>query len=421
MSKSDELLDLVNGFVAQHDRQTATLLPDPPRAVRYHTIISVDDHVVEPPDTFENRLPKRLQERAPRVVLLEGGGEAWQFENQLIPNIGLAAASGRPAREWGTDPERFADMREGTWNPDARVRDMDLDGVYASLNFPSFLPGFGGNRLQTLTKDLQLSLACVRAYNDWHLEAWVGSHPDRFIACQLPWLHDPQLGAEEIRRNAARGFKAVTFPEHPDWIGFPSVFTTHWDPFMQACAETGTVVCLHTGSGGLPNMGEGAPASLASLVFGSYALIPTAMWLYSLYPVRFPDLKFAISEGGIGWVPGLLDRLDHLLRHVDNPAYFAPWDKVDLRPSEVLHRNFWFCAVDDASAWSNRHRIGVDRILIEVDYPHPDSSWPNSQAQFHEQLADVPSDEAAAITWRNASELFGHPVPVAVQADPNAF
>ena len=138
-------------------------------------------------------------------------------------------------------------------------------------------------------------------------------------------------------------------------------------------------------------MGDGAPASLAPLIFGSYALIPTAMWLYSLLPVRFPELKFAISEGGIGWVPGLFDRLDHLLRHADNPAYFAPWDKVELRPSEVLHRNFWFCAVDDTSAWANRHRIGIDRILIEVDYPHPDTSWPSTQAQFHEQLADVPA------------------------------
>jgi Amidohydrolase len=181
-------------------------------------------------------------------------------------------------------------------------------------------------------------------------------------------------------------------------------------------------VCIHTGSaGGLPRMGEGAPASLASVVFGSYALVPTSAWLYSMLPVRFPDLKIAVSEGGISWVPGLIDRLEHLLRHRENPPYYAPWDKTDQTPAEVLRRNFWFCAVDDSSAWPLRHRIGVDHILLEVDYPHPDCSWPRTQEQFHEQLRDVPDEEADRIAWKNAAELFRHPVPPAVQVDPNAF
>jgi predicted TIM-barrel fold metal-dependent hydrolase len=254
------------------------------------------------------------------------------------------------------------------------------------------------------------------------MDEWVGRHPDRFIGCQIAWLHDPELAAAEVRRNAERGFKAITFPESPDRLGFPSVFTRHWDPLIQACAETGTVVCIHTGSGGgLPDMGDGAPASLASVVFGSYALIPTAAWLYSMIPVRFPDLKIAVSEGGISWVPGLIDRLEHLLRHRDNPAYYAPWNTTDLAPADVLTRNFWFCAVDDPTSWSLRHRIGVHHIMIEVDYPHPDCSWPHSQALFHEQLRDLPPAEAERICWGNASELFRHPVPAAVQADPNAM
>jgi predicted TIM-barrel fold metal-dependent hydrolase len=405
-----------------HEIRTVTLLPDPPRATRYHTIISVDDHLVEPPDAFQGRIPSRFRDRAPRVVPLDGGGEAWLFAEKLLPNIGLSAVVGRPPSEWGTDPQRFEDMRRGAWNVDERVRDMDLDGVYASLNFPSFLPGFGGARIQTITDDQDLALACVRAWNDWLIEEWVGRHPDRFIACQLAWLHDPELAAEEVRKNSERGFKAMTFPEWPDWLGLPSVFTDHWDPLMRACMETETVVCIHTGSsGGLPNMGQGAPASLASVVFGSYALVPTAAWLYSMLPVRFPDLKIAVSEGGISWVAGLIDRLDHLLRHRENPPYYAPWDQTDLVPSEVLRRNFWFCAVDDASAWALRDRIGVENIMIEVDYPHPDCSWPRTQELFHTQLRDIPRDEAERITWKNAAELFRHPVPSAVQVDPNAF
>lgn len=400
-----------------------TMLPDPPRAKRYRTIISVDDHLVEPPDMFEGRVPGNLAERAPHIVPTEDGhGTAWLYDGVLMPNIGLAAVVGRPAREWGTDPVRFEDMRAGAWQAGARVADMDLDGVYASVNFPSFLAGFGGARLQTVTEDRELALACVRAFNDWVTEEWAGAAPERLIPVQVPWLHDPGLGAEEIRRNAARGFKAVTFPEHPERSGFPSMFTRNWDPIMRACAETGTVVCIHTGSGGsLTDMGAGAPAALASLVFGSYALIPTSVWLYSMLPVRFPELKICVSEGGISWVPGLLDRLDHLLRHRENPAYYGPWYGLDISPSEVLQRNFWFCAVDDPSAWALRHRIGVDRIMLESDYPHPDSNWPNTQAVFQEQLRDVPPAESMRISWQNASELFRHPVPAAVQHDPDAF
>ncbi|HEX4659010.1 MAG TPA: amidohydrolase family protein [Streptosporangiaceae bacterium] len=400
-----------------------TLLPDPPRARRHRTIISVDDHLVEPPDTFSGRIPAKFAERAPRIVPTpDGRGEAWLYDGTLMPNIGLSAVVGRPAREWGTDPVRFADMRRGAWSPTARLADMDLDGVYASVNFPSFLPGFGGARLQTVTPDRELALACVRAWNDWLVEEWAGADPARFIPVQLPWLHDPELGAAEIRRNAARGFKAVTFPEHPERSGFPTMFTGHWDPIMRACAETQTVVCIHTGSGGsLTDMGAGAPPSLASLIFGSYALIPTSVWLYSMLPVRFPELKICVAEGGISWVPGLLDRMDHLERHRQNRAYYGPWFDVDISPAEVLRRNFWFCAVDDPSAWSLRHRIGVERIMLEVDYPHPDSNWPNTQAVFAEQLKDVPAAESELISWRNASDLFRHPVPRSVQDDPDSF
>jgi predicted TIM-barrel fold metal-dependent hydrolase len=396
------------------------LLPDPPRAERFRTIISVDDHIVEPPHLFEGRIPARLADRAPKIVPLEDG-VAWLYDGKLLANIGLAAVVGRPAREWGADPVRFEDMRSGAYNPAARLADMDLDGIYASVNFPSFLPGFGGARLQTLTGDLDLAFACVRAWNDWNIDEWTAQAPARFIPVQLPWLHDPERGAAEIRRNADRGFKAVTFPEQPERSGFPSMFSDHWDPIMRACEETDTVVCIHTGSGGgLTDLGDGAPAALASLIFGSYSLIPTAVWLYSMVPVRFPRLKICVAEGGIGWVPGLLDRLEHLVRHQDNPIYYGSWYGLDMSPAEVLRRNFWFCAVDDPSAWVLREHIGRDKILLEVDYPHPDSSWPNSQRLFEAQLGALDSDEADRFAWRNASALFRHPVPPTVQTDPDA-
>src|SRR5262245_37758684 len=128
-----------------------SFLPEPSRRDRYFTVISVDDHIVEPPHTFTNRMPARFADRAPRVVPGPDGIEMWCYDGVEIPNIGLNAVAGKPAREYSREPVNFADMRKGAWDIHSRIADMDLDGVWASLNFPSFLTGFGGGRLQTST------------------------------------------------------------------------------------------------------------------------------------------------------------------------------------------------------------------------------------------------------------------------------
>ena len=153
-----------------------TLLPDPERRARRYTIISVDDHLCEPPDLFEGRLPKRFSDRTPRVVETDEGTEAWLFEDVLMPQVGFNAAAGRPPEEVvSRDPVRFSEMRRSAWDIHARVEDMDLDGIYASLCFPSFLAGFGGVRLQTTSDDTDFSFALVQAWNDWMIDVWAGS------------------------------------------------------------------------------------------------------------------------------------------------------------------------------------------------------------------------------------------------------
>src|ERR1700736_2381255 len=241
--------------------RTVTFLPEPERAERRYTVISVDDHIVEPPDTFEGRVPQRFTERAPRVVETDDGGQTWLYDGQSLPNVGFNAVVGRPVSEYGFEPTRFDEMRRGAWDIHERLKDMDLNGVYASLCFPSFLPGFAGQRLQLSTDDRHLAMATVRAWNDWHLEEWAGTDPDRIIPCQIPWLLDPAVAADEVRRNADRGFKAVTFSEAPHLLGLPSLHTGYWDPLMKACEETTTVVNLHVGSSGTsPSTSPDAPA-----------------------------------------------------------------------------------------------------------------------------------------------------------------
>lgn len=394
-----------------------TFLPEPPRQTRRWPIISVDDHIVEPPHTFEGRFPKALADQAPRVVEAEDGGEVWTYAGEILPNVGFNAVVGRPVMEYSFEPARFDQMRRGAWDIHARIQDMDTAGVWASMNFPSFLPGFAGQRLQLLPKDPKVALAAVRAWNDWCHEEWAGSYPGRIIPMQIPYLLDPEIAAEEIRRNAARGFRAVTFSEAPDKLGLPTLHSGHWDPLMAACEETETVVCLHIGSSSTaPSTSDDAPPDVVGVLFFGYAMFSATDWLYSQIPVRFPNLKICLSEGGIGWVGGLLDRLDHVLKY---SAMYGTWQE-ELKPSEVLRRNFWFCAIDDPTGFQTRDRIGVENLLIESDYPHADSNWPTTQDHFARQFEGIPDADLERITWKNAAELFRMDVPEAVVADPDA-
>src|SRR5246500_5988638 len=182
------------------------LLPDPDPRRRQHVVISVDDHVVEPPDMFVGRLPTALADRAPTVVETDDGNQVWLYEGRTYPNIGLNAVIGRPHEEWSREAARFDEMRGGCWDIDARIADMDLAGIWASLNFPSLIAGFAGTVFWK-SDDPELGLAVLRAWNDWHLDVWAGSFPDRIIPLQLPWLADPQPAAQGLRRHAERGFK----------------------------------------------------------------------------------------------------------------------------------------------------------------------------------------------------------------------
>ncbi|MER7006773.1 amidohydrolase family protein [Dactylosporangium sp. NPDC000555] len=384
-------------------------LPEPePRKVHY-TVISVDDHVVEPPTTFEGRIPAALKDRAPRIVEDADGEQAWLYDGELLPNMSVHATVGFDITNAGFDPQRFDQMRQGCWDIHERVRDMDVNGIAASLCFPSKLAGFGGYRF-SMSRDTELGRAAFEAYNDWHLEDWAGAYPDRIIPCQIPWLRDPAEGAEYIRRNAERGFRAVTFPDNPEHLGLPSVHSGHWDPLLRACAETGTVVCLHVGSASfILGAASDAPLDTRTVLFPLNSSVALVDWLYSMIPVRFPALKIMLAESGIGWVPSMLDRLRFCVDQ-NHAGYAGGWASNEFTPTEIVQRNFWFSSLEDPSGFEQRHRIGVDRILVESDYPHPDSTWPDTQEVLHRQLRDIDRDEVDRITYRNAAELFRFPV-----------
>ncbi len=365
-------------------------------------LVSVDDHVCEPPDMWHGRLAAKWNDRTPRLVHKRDGTDVWVFEGQQMPNIGVNAVAGRPLEEYGMEPTSLAQLRAGCYDVHARVADMSVNGVLGSLCFPSF-PGLTGE-LFNQQHDKALARAMIEAYNDWHIDGWCGAYPGRFIPLVLPMMWDPELLAGEVRRVARKGCHAMTFSGNPASTGYPSLHSAHWDPFWKACADEGTVVCMHIGSGtGMSFDDPDCPAEIliASVPIG---LFHSAMNLvYSQTLRKFPDLKIALSEGGIGWIPYFLERADYTYQHHRHWTHQSFGDKL---PSDVFREHIIVCFIDDLAGVRNRDLIGIDTITWECDYPHSDSTWPTAPERLWEALAGVPDDEINQITHRNAMRHF---------------
>ena len=364
-------------------------------------LVSVDDHVVEPPDMFDQHLPAKYRDLAPKVIQTAAGDDVWFYEGQELPNIGLNAVAGKPPQEYGIEPTTFAEMRDGCYDIDARIDDMNANGILGSMCFPSF-PQFCG-QLFSRTDDKAVALAMVQAYNDWHVDEWCGSYPGRFIPLALPPIWDPDLMAGEVRRMAAKGCRAVTFSENPEKLGWPSYHSDHWDPFWQAVSDEGTVVCLHIGSSSqLTITSIEAPINVMITLQPMNIVQAAADILWSRVLEKFPAVRFALSEGGIGWIPYFLERADYVYAH------HQAWTGHDLPmlPSELFRERFITCFIDDAAGLKNRHDVGVSMMTWECDYPHSDSTWPTSPERLAASLVGVPEGEIADITHRNAMRLF---------------
>jgi predicted TIM-barrel fold metal-dependent hydrolase len=268
--------------------------------------------------------------------------------------------------------------------------------------FPSF-PQFCG-QLFSRAEDKELGHVMLQAYNDWHVDEWCGTYPGRFIPLGLPPIWDPELMAQEVRRLAAKGCHAITFSEDPSKLGWPSLHNEHWDPFYKACVDEGTIIALHIGSSSSIPMLDEAPLDVMITLTPLNLFQTAANLIWSPALKRFPDLKFALSEGGIGWLPYFLERIDYVYeRH----RFWTGQDFGDMLPSQKAKQNFTFCFIDDKAGIANRDLIGVDNITWECDYPHSDSSWPNAPEAFAKHFDDtVSQQDVDKISHLNAIKAF---------------
>jgi predicted TIM-barrel fold metal-dependent hydrolase len=371
-------------------------------------LISIDDHFVEPPDLFEKHVPEKYRDRAPKVVHNPDGSDVWIYQDAPITSpMGLNAVASWPHEEYGWDPCGYAEIRPGAYDIHERIRDMNVNGVFQSMCFPT-MAGFSA-RVFLDPPDRDLSLIMVKAYNDWHVEEWCGTYPGRFIPLGVVPLWDPVAAAAEIRRLASRGCRAISFPESPHALGLPSFQTDYWDPMLAAIAEVGSVLCLHIGiSQSLITLAEGVPVDHRTFLGPVVCSILTStdlVWGPMLR--KFPTLKVALSEGGIGWMPFYFDRID---RHYRIQRAWTKQDFGGRQPSEVLRSQILACFISDPAGLRLRDQISVDLIAWECDYPHSDSSWPHSPEELMAEFETTgcTDDEIEKITHLNVQRFFDH-------------
>jgi predicted TIM-barrel fold metal-dependent hydrolase len=392
-------------------------------ATVFPRIISVDDHVIEPPHVWQQRLPAKFRSEGPRVVrsgvarMGSVGGvyswdedpsatpcDFWLFETLRYPMTLVMAAAGLPREDVTVSPVTFEEMRPGCYEPKARLADMDEAGIEASLNFPTF-PRFAGQAFSE-ANDKELGFACIQAYNDWMVEEWCAD-PRLVPICLIPFW-DPPLAASEVRRNAVRGVRAITFSEIPAYLGWPSIHDKdrYWDPLFAACAETGTVVCMHIGSGSkMPSTSADAPAAVQSTATFNNCMLSLCDWLFSGVLERFPGLRIAYSEGQIGWIPYVLERADHIWE--TNRAWGGVADLVPDPPSSYFARQVSGCFFSDRFGLRNLADIGEDNVLFECDYPHADSTWPHTGDDARQMTAGLDEAVVEKVMRGNAIRLFG--------------
>ncbi|OHV43841.1 amidohydrolase family protein [Pseudofrankia sp. BMG5.36] len=380
-------------------------------------LISVDDHVLEPPHLWVDRVAAKDRDRAPHMEFDDDGMDVWVYDGKRFPSSGLSAVAGKSKEEFSPEPLSYSEMRPGCYDAAERLKDMDQAGVLASLCFPT-LPRFCGQMFYEAS-DRDFGLVCLRAYNDWMLEEWCGAAPGRYIPLVLIPLWDPALAVKEMERCAAKGATTFAFSENPEPLGLPTIHdpSGYWDPVMAAANDLRMVVSMHVGSSSqVPKIASNTPF-MANLTWGAMRTSGTMLsWLFSGMFQRFPKLKIALSEGEIGWMPYYLERAEQVLDKqrywVQRGTKFADHDGVtgvDLDTLDIratFRDHIFGCFIEDHHGIASLAEIGEDNIMCETDYPHSDSTWPNCIQTVKNIISRLPAETQYKLLRGNAERLY---------------
>jgi predicted TIM-barrel fold metal-dependent hydrolase len=378
-------------------------------------LISVDDHILEPPNVWVDRVAAKDRDRAPHMVTIDGM-DYWVYDGKRYPSSGLSAVAGKSKEEFSPEPLPYSEMRPGCYDPKARLEDMDRAGILASLCFPTITRFCG--QLFMEASDREFGFELMQHYNDWIVEEWCGAAPGRYIPLMLIPMWDPPLAATEMERMAAKGVTAFAFSENPAPIGLPTIHDRdrYWDPVMAAANEIGMVASMHVGSSSqVPQIAPDSPF-MANLAWGAIRTSGAMLsWIFSGLFTRFPNLKIALSEGEIGWMPYFLERAEQVLdkqrfwvqkgqKFMDHATTDVDMDTINVR--ELFRGHVFGCFIEDHHGIASIDEIGEDNIMCETDYPHSDSTWPNCITAAKKLIGHLPAETQYKLLRGNAEKLY---------------
>ena len=360
-------------------------------------IISADSHMTEPADLWVERLDRQFRQVAPRVVR-DFRRDAYLFVAPgVVPFVistGFAAGK-RDGALKSHQSRGYEAARPGGWDPAARIQDQDLDGVDAEILYPTH-----AMRLFSMP-DAALQQACFRVYNDWIAE-FASHDPRRLHALGLISLYDMSETVRELQRcrRLNLGGAAIWCSVSPER---PSFATNEYDPFWQAAAEMQMPVSLHVLCGGAAHQPTRVESQFVRYMNVNRELQDSLLDVVCSGALeRFPQLKLVFGETDGGWIPHFLSRLDGAYEKFGRLLPNA----LPMPPSEYVRRQVYFTFQDDAVAGRMYDIFGEDNYMWASDYPHADSTWPDSVKAIARSMAGLPLAVAKKVVGGNAAQLY---------------
>jgi len=368
-------------------------------------IISADDHLSETPDLWEKRLPKGLREKGPKFITLETGGQGWMMPGAEAPRpLGLDVMAGRKFDEYKVSGVRWDEVRPGCYDPEARMKDMDIGGVWATVLYPNAALGFGGGR--GFSGDWEMATACMRAYND-HLSEFCAVNPKRLAGAALLPMNSVENAVAEVERvGKLPGIRAVLVPVYPaddkEW-NHPA-----YEPLWSALEAHGLSASIHIAEKrgqkvapwGIAHPG-GVETMINTITLGTAESFAYMLW--SGVFDRHPKLTVVSVESGIGWLGYFRERANNVYKR----HRYWTHSVVKNEPGSYFGKNIFATFEEDLVGIRTRDVIGVDTLLWSSDYPHTDTSWPKCRENIEEHFADVSDADKRKVVSENAARVYG--------------
>jgi predicted TIM-barrel fold metal-dependent hydrolase len=375
-------------------------------------LISADDHVQETPDLWEKRLPVHLRDRAPKIVRLDDGAAAWAWGRNPPRPLGRDVWAGREIHsEREIEAVPWEKVHPGTYEPHARLKAMDDDGIYAAVLYPNFARAFIGmwltdNDPSKVSKlESELAVACIEAYNDFIAE-FAATNSKRLIPIGIIPMESVEAAVAEIKRMGKKGIRGGLIPPDPGKGRFWN--DPQFEPIWQVMADLGMSVNLHVGAlPGIklhePGRGQGSAQVMRTLNRLMMAL-PVSTFLWSGVFDRHPSMNFVAVETDVGWLSYVRHRAEWVFKN--GGSRWQLDQSLKNPPGYYFGRNLFATFQEDVAGIESRNLIGIDALCWASDFPHPETTWPHTKETLAEQFKGVPEAELNKLVWENSARLY---------------